>query len=61
MRRWLARMKVRFGTVGELFAMLGRHGLAWLMPAVVVLVALAFLFVLAQTFQFAAPFLYAIF
>jgi hypothetical protein len=54
-------MRVRLATVAGLFAMLWRHGFAWLLPAVVVLVALAFLFVLAQTFDFAAPFLYAIF
>ena len=54
----LERTLLRFGTIGELMALLVRGGRWWMLPLVLVLVMLGILLVTIQAFEAVAPFIY---
>lgn len=58
--RWLRDMADRFGVAGELIVFLWERKLWWMIPMVVVLLALGLLLVLAQSTAI-APFIYTLF
>jgi len=49
---------MRFGTVGELLAMLIRGGRPWMVPLVIVLALVGFALVFTQSAGIFAPFIY---
>ena len=55
---WLESFLMRFGTVGELLALLVRGGRWWMLPLVVILVVLGIALVFLQSMQYFAPFIY---
>ena len=60
MKKALQRAAGRFGIVGELFAFLWEQKLWWMIPMVVMLLALGGLLLLAQS-PAIAPFIYTLF
>jgi hypothetical protein len=51
----------RLGTAGALLLMLGRGKRPWMLPLVVVLLALGLVMVFLQSVQYVAPFIYMVF
>lgn len=49
---------MRLGTIGELLALLVRGGRWWMLPLVLLLVALGILLVFLQAIEYFAPFIY---
>lgn len=60
MARWLKALKGYGGIVGELVSFLWKQKLWWLIPALVVLLALGLLLIFAQSTPL-APFIYTLF
>lgn len=60
MARWLKALKGYGGIVGELVRFLWKQKLWWLIPALVVLLALGLLLIFAQSTPL-APFIYTLF
>ena len=60
MANWLRGFITNTGVVGELFTALWHHRRWWLIPMVVILVAIGLLLVLASTSGI-GPFIYALF
>ena len=58
--RWLSGMADRLGVAGELLIFLWERKLWWMIPMVVVLLAIGLLLVLAQSSAI-APFIYTLF
>jgi len=54
----LEQTLLRFGTIGELMSLLVRGGRWWMLPLVLVLVALGIVLVTIQAFEAVAPFIY---
>lgn len=54
----LASILMRFGTLGELMAMLVRGGRWWLLPLALVLGIGGLVLVVLQAIQYVAPFIY---
>jgi hypothetical protein len=52
---------MRFGTIGELMAMLVRGGRWWMVPMVSVFVLVGLVLVFLQSVQYVAPFIYMVF
>ncbi len=52
---------LRLGTAGALVSMLARGGRWWMVPLVVVLVALAGVLIFLQGIHYVAPFIYMVF
>jgi hypothetical protein len=57
----LERTLMRFGTIGELMAMLVRGGRWWMVPMVSVFVLVGLVLVFLQSVQYVAPFIYMVF
>lgn len=57
MEAWL----LRFGTIGELLAMLAAGGRWWMVPLVLVFAAVGLVLVFLQSVQYVAPFIYMVF
>lgn len=57
----LESLLLRFGTAGELLALLWRGGRWWMVPLVVVLLLAAALLLFLQSIQYVAPFVYMVF
>ena len=60
MARWLKALKGYGGIVGELVGFLWKQKLWWLIPALVILLALGLLLIFAQSTPL-APFIYTLF
>ena len=60
MARWLKALKGYGGIVGELIRFLWKQKLWWLIPALVILLALGLLLIFAQSTPL-APFIYTLF
>ena len=60
MARWLKTLKGYGGIVGELVGFLWKQKLWWLIPALVILLALGLLLIFAQSTPL-APFIYTLF
>ena len=60
MARWLKALKGYGGIVGELIGFLWKQKLWWLIPALVILLALGLLLIFAQSTPL-APFIYTLF
>jgi hypothetical protein len=54
-------MLLRFGTAGELVALLWRGGRWWMVPMVVILLGAGALLLFLQSIQYVAPFIYMVF
>jgi len=61
MLRVLRRVRLGFSTVGELLRSMWQGPYWWLVPAVIVLLPAAVVFVLLQVVPIAAPFVYTLF
>lgn len=57
----LERLLLRFGTAGELVALLWRGGRWWMLPVVVILLGAAGLLLFLQSVHYVAPFVYMVF
>ena len=55
------RLLLRFGTAGQLLALLWRGGRWWMTPLVVILLAAAGLLLFLQSVHYVAPFVYMVF
>jgi hypothetical protein len=57
----LERTLLRFGTAGELMALLWKGGRWWMLPVVVILLGAAALLIFLQSIHYVAPFVYMVF
>ncbi len=60
MKKFVASLKSKGGTINELFAFLWENRLWWIIPFVVIIIAVGILVVLAQASP-VSPFIYALF
>lgn len=54
-------LAIRFGTIAQIFGMLGRTRRWWMIPMLVIMVLVGLLLSGLQAVQYVAPFIYAVF
>ncbi len=54
-------LSLRFGTIGQIFSMLGRTRRWWMVPMLVIMVLVGLALSGLQAVQYVAPFIYAVF